>query len=456
MNEAEPEDSTPPDQVHASAGIYTAREAGTEPGIPSPLNGVRPEPGRPPEESGPSDEVDAEQDLSPEDSTALGRVPAERDTAPEDGTPPAKLHAEPDRPAGTIPEPRDGAATGDMASPDEQHTKQNRAGLRFLNFWVEPLQDTSPPQLVTILGRPEDTLAGRHEVHDISDHRQPPGPQREAVRFGASPPGYLHLTAVLERMVTHAAPDLLTILSPLSEENWLSAAVDEGLRIFHASPEPEESRDLIVAIYNNRLSVVERDRRDQLRELGRLWEEAEQELWRGLKDGELQFIILVGEQEIKVPLRSLRSNSLGCVLRKERIIWADQRAADTHSSGVPLVCEAEFERWMLSEGPRDGSGSTASGGASGGAAAPGADTTSPGTIGRPPQPYWGRNDLRKLIETDLEENGIPQRGDGRQAALERMIKAELAKTDIHPAESTIRDWVKGKIDDFRQRQEADK
>jgi hypothetical protein len=60
---------------------------------------------------------------------------------------------------------------------------------------------------------------------------------------------------------------------------------------------------------------------------------------------------LVDGQEIKVPLRSLRSNSLGCLLRKERIIWADQRAADTHYSGVPLVCEAEFQRWMMSEEP---------------------------------------------------------------------------------------------------------
>jgi hypothetical protein len=76
--------------------------------------------------------------------------------------------------------------------------------------------------------------------------------------------------------------------------------------------------------------------------------------------------------------------------------------------------------------------------------------------GRPPKAYWGRKELHQLIETDLEDEGIPQPGDGRQAALERRIKDELARTGNDPSESSTRDWVRRKIDDHRQRQEADK
>ncbi len=74
--------------------------------------------------------------------------------------------------------------------------------------------------------------------------------------------------------------------------------------------------------------------------------------------------------------------------------------------------------------------------------------------GRPPNKYWSRLDLLVLVETDLEEYGIPEPGDSRQARLECKIKDELAKTDIHPAESTIRRWVKEKINDFRKRLEG--
>jgi hypothetical protein len=242
------------------------------------------------------------------------------EAAPEDNTPPVQLHAEQVRPVVTIIEPKDSSAV--WRGPGEIEDQRG---------WGEanPRQPRVQPD----------------------SQEQPTEPRRKAVSFGESPPGYLHLSAALERMVSRAAPDLLPMLAPLNEPNWLPAAVDEGLRIYCARPKPGESRDRIIAIYDNPRSVIERGRDDQLRELGRLWEEAEQGLWRALKDGELQLIVSVDGKEVKVPTLPLHSISRSSVFRKERIVWPDRRAPEAHYSGVPLIREAEFKRWMMSEEP---------------------------------------------------------------------------------------------------------
>jgi hypothetical protein len=51
----------------------------------------------------------------------------------------------------------------------------------------------------------------------------------------------------------------------------------------------------------------------------------------------------------------------------------------------------------------------------------------------------------------LEQNGFPEPGDGGQAALERYVADVLAARGYHPAESTIRGYVRRWIDEYRGR-----
>ena len=50
-----------------------------------------------------------------------------------------------------------------------------------------------------------------------------------------------------------------------------------------------------------------------------------------------------------------------------------------------------------------------------------------------------------------EQNGFPEPGDGGQAALERYVAEVLARRGHHPAESTIRGYVRKWIDEYRAR-----
>lgn len=82
---------------------------------------------------------------------------------------------------------------------------------------------------------------------------------------------------------------------------------------------------------------------------------------------------------------------------------------------------------------------------------PRADAVSPEPIrkrGRQPARYWNR--IHALVRQRLKLDGIPEAGDGGQTAMENMVKAELAKLDNHPAESTIRDHVKKVIESYRE------
>jgi hypothetical protein len=60
-------------------------------------------------------------------------------------------------------------------------------------------------------------------------------------------------------------------------------------------------------------------------------------------------------------------------------------------------------------------------------------------IGRKPAMDW------------LEQNGFPEPGDGGQADLERYVADVLAARGYHPAESTIRGYVRKWIDEYRGR-----
>jgi hypothetical protein len=51
----------------------------------------------------------------------------------------------------------------------------------------------------------------------------------------------------------------------------------------------------------------------------------------------------------------------------------------------------------------------------------------------------------------LEQNGFPEPGDGGQAKLERHVADVLAARGHHPAESTIRGYVRKWIDEYRAR-----
>ena len=64
-------------------------------------------------------------------------------------------------------------------------------------------------------------------------------------------------------------------------------------------------------------------------------------------------------------------------------------------------------------------------------------------------PHWAIG--RKSAIEWLEENGFPEPGDGGQAALERYVADVLAARGYHPAESTIRGYVRRWIDEYRGR-----
>jgi len=51
----------------------------------------------------------------------------------------------------------------------------------------------------------------------------------------------------------------------------------------------------------------------------------------------------------------------------------------------------------------------------------------------------------------LEQNGFPEPGDGGQAELEHDVAGVLAARGYHPAESTIRRYVRRWIDEYRDR-----
>jgi hypothetical protein len=51
----------------------------------------------------------------------------------------------------------------------------------------------------------------------------------------------------------------------------------------------------------------------------------------------------------------------------------------------------------------------------------------------------------------LEQNGFPEPGDGGQAELEHDVAGVLAARGYHPAESTIRGYVRRWIDEYRGR-----
>jgi hypothetical protein len=64
-------------------------------------------------------------------------------------------------------------------------------------------------------------------------------------------------------------------------------------------------------------------------------------------------------------------------------------------------------------------------------------------------PYWAIG--RKPAMDWLEQNGFPEPGDGGQADLERYVADVLAARGYHPAESTIRGYVRKWIDEYRGR-----
>jgi hypothetical protein len=64
-------------------------------------------------------------------------------------------------------------------------------------------------------------------------------------------------------------------------------------------------------------------------------------------------------------------------------------------------------------------------------------------------PYWAIG--RKPAMDWLEQNGFPEPGDGGQAKLERYVADVLGAWGHHPAESTIRAYVRKWIDEYRAR-----
>jgi hypothetical protein len=77
----------------------------------------------------------------------------------------------------------------------------------------------------------------------------------------------------------------------------------------------------------------------------------------------------------------------------------------------------------------------------------------PGATPKPPKgrrqaTYWPA--AHKVIDEWLAENGYPASGDGEQTKLESYVTAFLAGRDEHPAESTIRRHVSGRIDEYRK------
>jgi hypothetical protein len=75
--------------------------------------------------------------------------------------------------------------------------------------------------------------------------------------------------------------------------------------------------------------------------------------------------------------------------------------------------------------------------------------------GRTEAAYWP--EVHKLMDDYLEQNGAPEPGDGEQAKLEKQAAEWLCeRTDEPPAESTIRDHVKNRIDEYKVKVGADK
>jgi hypothetical protein len=299
----------------------------------------------------------------------------------------------------------DEAAPEDSTPPVQSHAEQDPPELPFFPFWVEPLQGGSPPQLMTVLsGGPKDTPAGE------------PSWLEESRRRVSSAPAPVRRFCERDEAIA-----------------WLARG-DEAFAVRYAGAEGKENRRSDV-LYPSMSKLP-----------GHVWAAAAERLRKACLSGQV---------------RSDREEPL------EPNFWLVRDVTDPEVADVVFVRE-DLRQLLKDDGSDEGDrpDTTALGGASVGAGALKANIMSvaksiagPKAIatkrGRPPKEYWGRIELHKLVDTNLEDYGIPEPGDGRQAALERMIKDELAKTDNYPAESTIRNWVKGKIDTYRER-EADK
>lgn len=70
--------------------------------------------------------------------------------------------------------------------------------------------------------------------------------------------------------------------------------------------------------------------------------------------------------------------------------------------------------------------------------------------GRPEAPYWAEIKLRAMDW--LDDEGAPERGDGRQAVLEKFVLDLLTgmKIDPLPGESTVRRHIDSWIEDFKE------
>ena len=69
--------------------------------------------------------------------------------------------------------------------------------------------------------------------------------------------------------------------------------------------------------------------------------------------------------------------------------------------------------------------------------------------GRAPAPHW--DDCRVVAQTWMRDKGVPQPGDGRQAALERHITKWLDEHEHNAGKSTIRSYVGRWIEESHQK-----
>jgi hypothetical protein len=69
--------------------------------------------------------------------------------------------------------------------------------------------------------------------------------------------------------------------------------------------------------------------------------------------------------------------------------------------------------------------------------------------GRIPQPVWKKAKAEAMRW--LDENSLPEPGDGGKANLEKHIADWLKQSELYPAESTVRLYVTGWIDEYRAR-----
>jgi hypothetical protein len=72
--------------------------------------------------------------------------------------------------------------------------------------------------------------------------------------------------------------------------------------------------------------------------------------------------------------------------------------------------------------------------------------------GRRPAAYWPR--YEKAVMEHLWEEGFPERGDGGQAALEKVVSGMMTEDGLEASESTIRLHVRRCIDRYRENLQA--